>query len=130
MAAGYKLKCVGHRGEQLDEDAHTRWWQETGESELRQLLHWKWDPIRIATTFPWAADEYDLYAPQLADSLKGGADAEQVADILGCIETDRMALSDSPTAAATRRSVADSILRRYENSQQRWRRFGSRLRED
>lgn len=99
--------------------------QETGEAELQQVLHWKWDPIGIAHTFPWAADEYDMYAPRVADSLKSGANAEQVADLLRLIEVDRMARSDSPTVAATRRRAADSIVQWYENSQERWRRFGS-----
>jgi hypothetical protein len=88
-------------------------------------LHWKWDPIGIAYAFPWAADEYDMYAPRIAESLKDGANAEQVAAILRLIETDRMALSDSAAVAVKRRKVADFIIEWYGNSQERWQRFGS-----
>jgi hypothetical protein len=128
LVAGDTVKPVRHQAGRLDDDALTRWWQETGESELRQILHWKWDPIGIAHAFPWAADEYDMYAPQLADSLKDGVNAEQVAEILLLIETHRMALTDSAAAAVTRRKVADSIVEWYENSQERWRQFGPRPR--
>jgi hypothetical protein len=47
-----------------------RWWQETGEYEQSQVLHWKWDPIGVARAFPYAANEYDRYAPQIAAALK------------------------------------------------------------
>jgi hypothetical protein len=66
---------MGRRSEPLSNDALERWWTETGEFELRQILHWKWDPIGVAYKFPWAADEYDMYVPQVAESLKrNGAD--------------------------------------------------------
>jgi len=112
----------------LDGDEYARWWQETGESELRQLLHWRWDPIGVAHAFPWAADEYDMYAPQIADALKKQPVAELIAATLLSIETDRMALSDSPAAAETRWSVAAAIVEWHDNSQTRWRRFGTRPR--
>ena len=47
-----------------------RWWAETGERELRQLLYWKWDPIGVNDSFPWAVDEYDGYAPQILSALR------------------------------------------------------------
>jgi hypothetical protein len=128
LVAAATLKPVGHQGEPLDHDALNRWWQEVGESELQQILHWRWDPIGIAHTFPWAADEYDMYGPPVADALKDGANAEQLAEILRLIETDRMALPDSAAVAVTRLKVANSIIEWYGNSQERWRRFGSRPR--
>lgn len=50
-----------------------QWWDETGEYELRQILHWRWDPIGVSSVFPYAADEYDDYAlPAYAISLSSG----------------------------------------------------------
>lgn len=103
----------------------TRWWQETGEFELRQLLHWRWDPIGVADAFPWAADEYDSYAPQIAAALEDQPVVEHIAEQLLTIERDRMGLSDNATAADIRRRVASDIVRWYEESLERWRRFGA-----
>lgn len=49
-----------------------RWWDETGDYELRQILHWRWDPIGVANVFPYAADEYGNYAPTIVDALRAG----------------------------------------------------------
>lgn len=106
-----------------------RWWQETGEYELRQILHWKWDPIGVASAFPWAADEYDRYAPQIAAALKERASAAEIAELLGCIECDRMGLREvvpefRREVPEFRQKVAVHILAWYESSQTRWLEFG------
>jgi hypothetical protein len=112
----------------LDGEDYDRWWHETGEFELRQLLHWRWDPIGVAGVFPWAADEYDRYAPWIAAALKEEATPEAVIDVLRSIETERMGLSDSVAAAEERRVAAAAIAEWHDNSQTRWSRFGARLR--
>lgn len=38
--------------DKLTTDEFARWWHETGEHELRQLLLWRWDPIGVADYFP------------------------------------------------------------------------------
>jgi hypothetical protein len=106
-------------------DDVARWWQETGEFELCQLLHWAWDPIGVASAFPWAADEYDFYVPPIADALNGHASTDLIFDMLRSIETERMAMPDSDAAAETRRKAAAAIVEWHGNSQQRWRQFGA-----
>ena len=92
-----------------DDKEFSRWWQETGEVELRQILHWRWDPIGVASAFPWAADEYDAYAPRIAATLKERPSAERIAEQLLEVERDQMALPDSAAAAeAGERSPAPS----------------------
>jgi hypothetical protein len=113
-------------GKPLEGAEAARWWQETGEFELRQILYWRWDPIGVDSAFPWTADEYDRYAPHVAESLKEASPAEALAEQLRLIETDRMALTDSVEAAARRRKVAAAIVKWYDDSQTRWRRFGAR----
>jgi len=59
--------------EPLDADEFARWWKETGEHELRQILFWKWDPIGVSDIFPNTADDYDGYAPPIVSALRKGA---------------------------------------------------------
>jgi hypothetical protein len=111
-----------------DDKEFSRWWEETGEFELRQILHWRWDPIGVASAFPWAADEYDTYAPRIAATLLGRPSAERIAEQLLEVERDQMALPDSAGAAEVRRNVACAIVTWYENSRARWWEFGQRPR--
>jgi hypothetical protein len=69
-----------------------RWRAETGESELCQILFWKWDPVGVSDAFPDAADEYDSYVPQILSALNERASADQLAELLGATERDRMGL--------------------------------------
>ncbi len=46
--------------EALSTEDFARWWKETGEHELRQILFWKWDPIGAFDSSPNTTDEYDL----------------------------------------------------------------------
>jgi hypothetical protein len=77
--------------EPLSTDDFARWWKETGERELRQLLYWVWDPIGVSGSFPWAADEYDGYASQVVQALRKGKDEADIATMLQTIEQERPA---------------------------------------
>jgi Family of unknown function (DUF6188) len=114
---------VGRNGLRHEDARWARWWQETGEYELRQILHWKWDPIGVAGAFPYAANEYDRYAPQIASALKQGVSAVQIAAVLAGIEHDRMDLPE--VSSGDRRTLAEGIVAWYESSQTRWVEFGS-----
>jgi hypothetical protein len=79
----------------LSDEELTRWWEETGEHELRQVLLWRWDPIGVADSFPNTADEYDGYAPAVADLLRRGATDTEVAEHLETVERDSLGLAGS-----------------------------------
>ena len=104
-------------GEQYD-----RWWAETGEHELRQLLLWRWDPIGVADSFPSAADEYDGYAPALADLLRRGATEAEVAAHLEAIERDTIGLP--ATSSERLDSMAELPMARFAASVRSWSRHG------
>jgi len=105
----------------------TQWWDETGEYELRQILHWRWDPIGIANEFPYAADEYDSYAPMLGDALRARPSADDIARLLATIEDDHI-FGRAPTSVgepvARLRELGAAIVTWYEASQRRWAEFG------
>jgi len=104
-----------------------QWWDETGEYELRQILHWRWDPIGVANVFPYAADEYDNYAPMLVDALRARASAADIAHLLATIEDDRI-FDRAPASAGEPvdrlRTMGEAIVGWYEASQRRWAEFG------
>lgn len=54
-----------------------------------------WDPIG-ARGFKEAADEYDIYAPQVLEMLKADAPVEQIADCLTSVVRDLMGLPARP----------------------------------
>jgi hypothetical protein len=62
---------------------------------IQIVLHWAWDPIGVRG-IKEAADEYDMYAPQVLEMLKAGFTAEQTADYLTSVVRDRMELSVRP----------------------------------
>jgi hypothetical protein len=107
---------------ELTTEEFARWWHETGEHELRQLLLWRWDPIGVADYFPNTADEYDGYAPQLVQALRKGADGEAVAAHLREVERESMG---GPFTSPTRLEDLGTLVRYwYENSQHSWANFG------
>lgn len=107
---------------ELTTEEHARWWRETGEHELRQVLLWRWDPIGVADYFPNTADEYDGYAPQVVEVLRGGADAAAVAAHLRDVESAAM---DGPFTSPERLGYLGSLLCSwYESSQASWSEFG------
>ena len=104
-----------------------QWWDETGEHELRQILHWRWDPIGITDEFPYAADEYHNYAPVVVDALRALASADDIAHLLATIEDDRI-FGRAPAPAGKPvdrlRELGETIVAWYEASQRRWAEFG------
>ena len=113
---------MANDGERVSTEEFARWWKETGEFELRQLLYWRWDPIGIAGAFPAAADEYDSYAPQIVSALRQGASSGEIAQLLIRIERDSMGFGEA--ADDRQQSVALDILAWFEQSQDRWTNFG------
>jgi hypothetical protein len=122
MLAHTYAHTMSSEAEPLTTAQFTRWWKETGEFELRQLLHWRWDPIGISGAFPSAADEYDSYAPQIVSALSERASSDQIAQLLSTIEQDRMGLGHGPGDRG--KSVAADILAWFGESQARWINFG------
>jgi hypothetical protein len=108
--------------EALSTNEFLRWWKETGEHELRELLYWQWDPIGVNAAFPSATDEYDSYAPGIVQALSRGEAAAHIATMLGTIEHERMGLDGDPTERL--RSTANRAASWYEQSQERWLNFG------
>jgi hypothetical protein len=107
---------------ELTTEEFARWWRETGEHELRQLLLWRWDPIGVADYFPNTADEYDGYAPQVVQVLRKGGEADAIAARLSEVERQSM---DGPLTPPERLDHLGSLIRQwYENSQDSWSDFG------
>jgi hypothetical protein len=119
---GVALLFVTEESASLPEEEFARWWAETGEHELRQVLYWKWDPIGVNDVFPASADEYDHYAPKVVSALRGGARENEVVDLLRTFETEWMGLSGDRTDHL--RTVAEDIVGWFEESQDRWRELG------
>lgn len=106
----------------LTTEDFVRWWRETGEHELRQVLLWRWDPIGVADYFPSTADEYDDYAPQLVKLLRDGADAAAVAAHLRDVERRSM---DGPITSPKRLGDLGALIHEwYGVSQDSWADFG------
>ena len=122
IALSARLPClhVSTKGRQneLSTDEFARWWRETGENELRQLLFWRWGPLSVASHFPNTVDEYDGYAPQLIQVLRTGASVSDVAAHLASVERNEMGL---PVASVDRlRTVAALVHAWFEISQDSW----------
>ena len=102
----------------LTTEAFARWWRETGEHELRQLLLWRWDPIGVADHFPNTADEYDDYASDVVQVLRDGGEADDVAEHLREIEREWM---DGPLSPPDRLAYLGELIHEwYWNSQASW----------
>lgn len=107
---------------QLGVDEFTRWFRETGDYELRQILHWKWDPIGVSGAFPYAADEYDSYCPQIVAVLSKGASTNEIAELLAGIEHERMGLGEGSLDRLN--ALGAVILTWFVSSQIRWTESG------
>lgn len=62
---------------------------------IKVALHWAWDPIGVRGIVE-AANEYDMYAPQVLEMLKVDAPVEQIAHYLTSVVRDRMELPVRP----------------------------------
>jgi len=71
-------KVGGERLERGAEEEWRRWWEATGERELRCILMMAWDPVGAGDA-PEAWDEYDSYLPSVAERLQGGTDPDTTA---------------------------------------------------
>jgi hypothetical protein len=93
-----------------------RWWQATGERELRCILMTAWDPIG-ASDVAEGWDEYNEYAPGIAHRLRDAANAdeaaERVADYLDHVERDFMETL-TPEGQRKNRYLADSLVAWHE----------------
>jgi hypothetical protein len=108
----------------LTREQFARWWAQTGERELRQVLFWRWDPIGVADLFPSTADEYDAYGPGVVALLRAGASEDDLADHLGFVERETIGLpSDDPERRA---EVARLLTAWFANSVDSWQRSASR----
>ena len=87
----------------MDSQEHERWWRESGERELRELLLREWDPIGIARIADAQLDEYEHYAGQLVRRLRAGATEEEIAAVLEGFRTDMgLEPSDEPPLGVAR----------------------------
>jgi hypothetical protein len=83
-------------------------WRTRGMRELQLLLGASWDPIGGAPP-----GEYDAYAPRIAALLGSRASAAALADELGRIRRDVLALAPAPADDA---SAAQRIYAWFEAS--------------
>jgi hypothetical protein len=104
----------------LTREQFARWWRETGEGELRQVLFWRWDPIGVSDSFPHTADEYDGYGPGVVALLRAGASEDDLADHLGFVERETIGLSTDDHRR--RADVAQLLTRWFGNSVDAWQR--------
>jgi hypothetical protein len=113
---------MASKAQRLDVGEFARWWEETGEYELCQVLYWKWDPIGVISAFPYTAHEYDRYGAPIVAALREGASVEEIAETFGVIRDERMGLGKG--SPDHRRAMATHILEWFESSQNRWVEFG------
>jgi hypothetical protein len=74
---------------------------------INEVLHYIWDPIGVHGE-PNARDEYDSYVPHVYSLLQSGATADQIADHLEEIATERMGLkSNKKHSLVTAHSLLD-----------------------
>jgi hypothetical protein len=109
--------------EDLTPEQFARWWNETGERELRQILFWRWDPIGIADDFPNTADEYDSYPPGVVALLRLGADANLLATHLEFLERETIGLPPQDPERRTR--AAELLVEWFACSVDLWARDGA-----
>jgi hypothetical protein len=101
-----------------------RWWKETGERELCQVLFWRWDPLGVSDYFPNTADEYDGYAPGVVALLRLGVAPDVLADHLDFLEREPMGLP--PRDGTQRTEVAELLGAWFVNSIDAWAQHGPR----
>ncbi|MBB3359865.1 MULTISPECIES: hypothetical protein [unclassified Novosphingobium] len=62
---------------------------------IQIVLHWAWDPIGVRG-IENAADEYDMYAPQVLKLLEADAPTDEIATYLTRVVRDRIELPSNP----------------------------------
>jgi hypothetical protein len=81
----------------VDLEAWCLWYKQRGAGRLRRLLMRHWDPIGVAGE-PNARDEYDSYLGLVAERLRRGSSADEVARLLQSIRRHEMGLRASYAA--------------------------------
>jgi hypothetical protein len=76
---------------------------------IQIALHWAWDPIGVRG-IEEAADEYDMYAPEVLRMLKADAPVEQIANHLTSVIRDRMELPVQPDRDADVSSMLQQMF--------------------
>lgn len=107
----------------LTSEQHARWWKETGRSELRQILLWRWDPIGVSDVFPDAATEYHSYAGTVVTRARAGASRVEIAAVLLGFEERQM--GGRLSADEHLESVGSLIARWYPASMANWLRLSA-----
>ena len=69
--------------------------QEELHRRVDEVLHYVWDPIGISG-IPEARDEYHSYLPLVFSRLIQNASAQEIADFLSWVASDRMGLESNP----------------------------------
>jgi hypothetical protein len=115
---------VSAEPQELTAAEFARWWRETGERELCQVLFWRWDPLGVSDYFPNTADEYDRYAPGVVALLRLGVPEDVLAAHLDFLEREPMGLP--PRDATNRTEVAELLGAWFANSIDAWARPGPR----
>jgi hypothetical protein len=107
----------------LSTEEFAEWWKTTGEYELHQIVYWRWDPIGVADQFPYNADEYDQYPPQIVGALRRAESRDELVSLLRGFEHHQMGLL--PRDGTERLDEIASFLRAwFEHSQKSWQEFG------
>jgi hypothetical protein len=75
----------------VDLETWCLWYKRRGAGRLRRLLMRQWDPIGVAGE-PHARDEYDSYLGPVAERLRRGSSADEIALLLQSIRCDQMGL--------------------------------------
>lgn len=103
------------------------WWEANGFHELRQLLFWRWDPLGVADiVFPWAENEYDMYARGIAEVLHAQGSTAAVADHLESLELHTVNPREGADARAELREAAAMLVAWYDESRAYHHEFGVR----
>jgi len=121
MSAGSERPELSSRGQSLSTEDWHLWWEEAGGWQLRQLLFWRWDPIRVSDDFPFTHGEYDRYAGHLEKLLADGAGPPELSAYLLEVEKNEMGLTRLEEPSKEHKEVADLILHWYGNSLAHWR---------
>jgi hypothetical protein len=95
----------------MDAAEHERWWRESGDRELRELLLTEWDPIGISQLAEPQLDEYEHYAGQLVRRLRAGASEEELAAVLEGFRRDMGLAAGEELPVAPARAIREWYLR-------------------
>jgi hypothetical protein len=79
----------------------------------------EWDPIGVRGS-AGAADEYDGYRGPVADRLRKGASAQELAEYLSWVERERMGMERTGRTGGDLLPLGERLIRWYGVSISRW----------